>query len=581
MRKGSRKLRAFRPFEGVLEGRNPVSSLVPGISPANATAWQPAMAQSTTSSPPTKIAASVNSSIQPFFVGQPSASTAAVATPAPPVITAWITVTSTAANSSAGPQSVGNLVAFATPYAPSATAVPMVPRAATGSMNSPTAGGVPGGNSSSAPPATPTSTTSANSTSPAPVVIDSGAASTRGSIRPLSLAPTQSSSGVGIVHSMDDSGGSGDDNPPDMPPKLVGSGGNTGATAVLDGNGNPIPGQYYVKNPVPIGTIVSFTAGSPQAGYDITANDWSGGDAYSSYTSGAADAAPSSAQSLGANTSMYTVSYIFIVDQPNGNYTVTDQVSYGNGAHGTSTVTFTSDTPSGSMAPQPTDQGYIYDPVTGNVVMGLSAPMYISASVQTDAFTPGNFMFLQILIRTYSSVTAEGGRALYRKNDIDWTQVPTAPNGQNFNGPLQDGPGTLGQSVTWVSGDGTTVPGGNSWSLGPNSSAYSPAPRMQDLPNVTIAGAAVANDAENQEFSDYLMYQPAGGVWIAIAEVDWHWGATATKTNGAWSPSDIPTDLPIVSTPVGSTAFPTWVNLASNFDSTQANPWRVGNPGPG
>lgn len=74
----------------------------------------------------------------------------------------------------------------------------------------------------------------------------------------------------------------------------------------------------------------------------------------------------------------------------------------------------------------------------------------------------------------------------------------------------------------------------------------------------------------SDSFSLYLMYKapvpPAN--WVAISEMDWQWSETALSTNGVWSAMSSPQPNPVgPTTPSGAPAFPTWVNLGSQFDS--------------
>ena len=67
-----------------------------------------------------------------------------------------------------------------------------------------------------------------------------------------------------------------------------------------------------------------------------------------------------------------------------------------------------------------------------------------------------------------------------------------------------------------------------------------------------------------ETFTMYLMYQAAsGGVWVALASVNWGWGGNATSSNGmtldagTLHPSD--SGAANVTQPVtGNAAFPTW-----------------------
>jgi len=81
--------------------------------------------------------------------------------------------------------------------------------------------------------------------------------------------------------------------------------------------------------------------------------------------------------------------------------------------------------------------------------------------------------------------------------------------------------------------------------------------------------SATANTSlvvKNEPYKMYLMFEPPGGVWIALAYVAWGWSASATGGPDAWmtSSSIIPVS---VTTPLsGGEEFPKWSGRISNAD---------------
>jgi hypothetical protein len=184
-------------------------------------------------------------------------------------------------------------------------------------------------------------------------------------------------------------------------------------------------------------------------------------------------------------------------------------------------------------------------------------------------------MFMQVIDSTYHGFTTDTGEKKYVKNDNDLRST----GGQNFNGALLDDgkEETFGYPFTY---DGTS--GWLGWILASNDAMPTPPktpPEMEDHP-----GFAVPNTYESltatESFSTYLMYQPQSGaaaVWIALAEIDWSWSKTATNGPDGWT-ATAPTAQPNPTSlsPIGATAFPTWVNTASEFLDQDKNPWRPG-----
>ena len=431
----------------------------------------------------------------------------------------------------------------------------------------------PGRVSSSAVPTPAPQSTSMNS--PAPPTGPIGVATAEDAIRPMTLAPAPiDSSGpreASLATLDDESGGSGGGGPPpDMPPILNFSGG--GSEQDVDANGQPIPGKYIVRNPVPIGTVAVLSVDSPASGYDFQTYAWSGGTNYSGYFSADPVTPPSGGQELDQNVATTTSNYVFIVDANARDYTISVSVDYGNGAHGTSTLTFSSARPSGSLSvsqvgTQSTSGSYR----PGEVTVWLNPGINIQATASTGQYTAGSFMFMQVINTNRKEVTDSNNQPYYIDNDI------MIPGGENFNGPLIDD-SPIGYNFTY---DGTSDLHG--WYLPPNNSMPVPPaspPVVEDLPRGSVPNTFYRVFVD-ESFSTYLMYKPAGpvgGVWIALSAVDWSWSKElARPLGGSWTatpPSSQPT--PTTRMPSGADAFPTWVNTATNFNTQNLNPYRPG-----
>jgi hypothetical protein len=375
---------------------------------------------------------------------------------------------------------------------------------------------------------------------------------------------------------MDESGGGGG-TPPDQPPTLTGSGGNGSAQPVMSG-GAPVPGQYYFPDPVPIGSGMTFTANMGSGGYTVTSNSWSGGTDYASYTSGIPSNPTLSSQTLGLGPVTDGFGYAFIVGAGSQSFTITDTVTYQNGAHGKSTVTFGSDSPTGSLTNSTlgNQMGGIPQGERGGHYYVYLENIRFEATASTDQWTAGAFMFLQIIDNVYTSATINGNTT-YFANNVDYSNQN--PPGQNFNGKLHDY-STLAYPFYYSDNPALFY---SSFSLPSSSSTpymtYG-SPETFDQPNDDSESATPTMVTATESFSTYLMYNGGSGVWIAIAEADWSWTETATMVNGVLTAPLSSPAAPSMSTPSGAAAFPTWVNSIANYQNQAINPPRNGNPGP-
>jgi len=490
---------------------------------------------------------------------------------------AWLDVSSTAIDpgTGLGPKDGGNLILLATPNSPSFKAV--LPGSQAVAFPSTTQGVAGGGgsNPSTSPPAATSPRTNPNSAAPA--LIGPNVAVSQGTIRPLSQAP--SSGARGEFFSMADSGGSGGGGgggqPLDKPPTILGSAG-TQTVVQVSNNGVPEPGQFIFPNTVPIGTVVSLAVSGGGDGYTIVGSGWAGGMSYGSYTSGAPSDDANVPQNIG-DVNSNGLTYVFIVDSKPRQYTVTDTVTYSNGAHGVATLKFTSVAPTGSMALEQLGT-QMARTAGGGAGLQLNPGIIFSASVSTGDNTAGTFAFLQIATSVYESVTL-GAETRHYANDFVY------PNGDNFNGPLHDAT-PLMVSVTYHNRDeylfGATL-NESSWALGANDflpveTGQAGRPDYQDLPGDALK-AVPDSMTIRDKFSIYLMYKPQnGGVWIGLDRYDWQWSETGTKdpNTGAFSgPSSVQPDPVHIGAPTGADQFPTWVNTTINLED-EPNAFRPG-----
>ena len=112
-------------------------------------------------------------------------------------------------------------------------------------------------------------------------------------------------------------------------------------------NGQPVPGQFLLPSPVPIGTVANFGAISPYGngvnGGTIVSYSWSGGTDFGAYFGNPADQPPaSSSQALYTNVATTNADYMFIIDSQPRQYTISVTVDYQTLGSGTATVKFSS-----------------------------------------------------------------------------------------------------------------------------------------------------------------------------------------------------------------------------------------------
>ncbi len=520
MRKGTRKSRAFGSFEGVLEGRSPVSTLVPGIAPSLAPLSPPVDVMAIGANGSIVASRPVPTPAIPLrrpFVPTTTATPKYVAS-----ATDWVTVTSTHADQGSRnvPKDEGNSIALATAYSISSPAVPPVSHAIASSA---TPGGVAGVAMSSPSSITPAAPTPTAPDSLAPVMINPGATDSQGAIRPLSLAPpTGGVRGIQPMYSSGGSGGSGGNPPPDKPPTILGSAGLQTVEQVSN-NGVPVPGKFKIADTVPVGTIPSFNVSGSGDGYTIDSRSviWTGGTPYSSYPLDDPNLLPPTTASVSQNVDSNSLTYSFIIDSSPRPYTIDVGVGYTNGAHGFAELTFTSDKPPYSFKNSNLGQvqaNFLFDSNNNRTGVWVGMPFDTLKNVDqrmkflgTTDLPPrsqfqGDFMILQLIDATRTVTTADGTligqlHTLKTNGSVidDGTSTARVPMGQ----PLASG------AHTWRNDH-----------VGASDESY-------DWPLLAHPGVYNQSISFNADFKTYLMYRPGGGVWIALSEYDWGFRITA------------------------------------------------------
>ncbi len=326
--------------------------------------------------------------------------------------------------------------------------------------------------------------------------------------------------------------------------------------------------------PLPVGAYAKFTVLLSAQGWTVNPAtiQWSGnGTDYQSYFFDPATSKVSQDPYLQAVKLVKGVAttndlYSFIVGAKQQQYTITVNCSYKDPNGGAdipappSTVTFSSVRPTVATiqgnggfqsfytitAPPPTGAFIAYADNNNPWKNGIGNGNVIEAWTQTAQFG-GTFMFLQ-LIDTYRGWTNSANASFHQSN---------VGGGQN----LDDGAGflTVGRQL-----DLPYPPNGgpNSWPLGPNSNPTMAA--WHDPPSMDVPLNALYMKV-SETYYTYLMYQPAGGVWVALAELTWSLNQTANNAPN-WPGNSATTDNGgTVSTPTGDAAFPGWTYDTSSL----------------
>jgi hypothetical protein len=614
MRSPRRAPRRLRPRADVLESLAHVSSLLPGVWPAAAPPVSaPLVIQERDAAPqwrrfpmPSRIATTP----LPIANFLPAPAKAAVsrtgpADPPPPAtsakasqVAALVAITS------------GSIAAEA-PSAPSAMAVsPGARQPGRSNGAAPTPGST--GSPVVSPPAQPgpsaatavrAATPAGQSFSAAGQLNGSAATPLSGIIRPMTLAPAPTPAGgstnrhaSGIVSNAAFASGL-----QGSPPTISITAGNLPDGTSLNGGGTgtnntiPMPKGDFV----PIGTYYACTVSAP-GGLTLATETWAGLGQVGSYPNMGngldqpppSNTAPSpSIKSIPAPVTQNVSKTNFLVVQPNTTYTIKVTVTYQNvanppGQNGwISSVTFTSGPnptytylgkarqiagPDGTMenvpSPEPNvsaNRNYIEFTSSPNILDGMGI------EAQTSPSWPGNYMLMQTcqMLRQYT----DGANTFNLANSFN-----TPPQDlQAFDNSTGGKQNTLGMEVATVTNPGQTL--GNGWtqSAAPSPSqdvvAFDPVIQgvpvpAQGLPNPIKASVGGLNgQGGNETYTTYLMYAPAGNFtkeWVAIGQVTWGWGGTATIANIAGNnifqaPIQNPSVSPVVPTALTAT-LPLW-----------------------
>jgi hypothetical protein len=348
-----------------------------------------------------------------------------------------------------------------------------------------------------------------------------------------------------------------------------GGGGGGGADPPAPSISGLGPGPSIQGPPLPVGAYASFTVMAP-GGWTIdpATIQWSGGTNYKSYFTDAATTTVKQDPSLQAVSLVQGVTtnngvYSFIVGAQAQQYTITVNCSYVNPNGGAdiaapqTTLTFNSVRPTtatiqgmggfqsfwtttsqATLAYTDNNQPWTNGKGHGNV---------IEANTQTGQFG-GNFMFLQI-----DTV------------DMSWSDGSTTYTKSTFgNEYLDDGVNGACNPI----GSEIEHPIENGWSLGPSSV-------LTSMSTFDAPSLAEPLDAESMSvmvtLDTYLMYMPTGGVWVALADLQWSWVGSAENIPPWPGNSATSDDGGTSSTPSGAAAFPGWSGDTSELTWEPSN----------
>jgi hypothetical protein len=601
----SRRLRHFRPMTGALEGRVPVSSLFPGTSPASPPS-------------PARVEGAENRGHRPNEQGGAERGLSVeLAPPGSAVVVSattsgWSTTSSTTAG--AGAPRPGAWRPVTAELASIRTLPPSVPAA-----------GTPEGGPALAPPIARQpqargAAVDASSPGAAPSSQPPAPTARGGEIRALSMAPPNPGAASALsaavasaanaphggqavayslggsktrsVSSMEESGGGG--NNTNVNPLVSLSGGGAGASGT---------GSVSMQTPISIGATVVVSVSAPGgSGETLQTVTITGMSSISSYFNTAPNATAPENMSLGqaVNTRPTpngdgVAGTTFIVDASPRAYSIDVNVTYVGGDTGETVITFNSKAPTGTLMMigqgstrltvqgtglqyrNPNDQ---QNP-DGITIQATTAPISYQANGST-AYITGNFMFMQTA-NASNSYTNTAGQTFVQNSP---TSAPSIDNGVPNNGG-----GELGHTATPTGGApaaGFPVAGGAlggaGWTLpvtqgNPPVTVTTASYIFSDSPSISapaginnLASMTVGSTGGNpavpggnpETFTMYLMYQAAsGGVWVALASVNWGWGGNATSSNGTTlNPASVTQSnggaANITQPQTGTAAFPTW-----------------------
>jgi hypothetical protein len=207
----------------------------------------------------------------------------------------------------------------------------------------------------------------------------------------------------------------------------------------------------------------------------------------------------------------------------------------------------------------------------GIAIQAATAPISYQSNGNTVYITD-NFMFMQTVNARNSYSTTAGQTYVYNSATTTSPSVDNgAPGGNNWAG--HEATPTGGSAPAGFDGTGWTLPVPGSDPLVTSASyIFADSPTISvpagitNLSSLTVGstgGNPPVAGGDPETFTFYLMYQPAGGVWVALSSVSWGWGGNATSSNGTTLDADSlhPSDsgaAQVTQTLTGNAAFPTW-----------------------
>lgn len=244
------------------------------------------------------------------------------------------------------------------------------------------------------------------------------------------------------------------------------------------------PGVYTIKEPVPIGVTLVFSASSPYGNNpagQIVSYAWDGGTPYDSYFASAAGSAPPASVSLGISGSRTDSRYVFIVDSTPRTYSIEVEVSYAQMGEGVSVVTFTSDAPTGSIGLFKLGTqagGTVTNPPPGYSIVGLQPGIYFNFKVSSDSYTSGTIMLMQVINTTMRQYSPDQNSTHTKANDAS---LPAFDGPLLDDSPVSQGGTSLGYGFYYPAGVSVT-----SYMLGTNAAIPSGTlapPQTSDAPS--------------------------------------------------------------------------------------------------
>lgn len=396
----------------------------------------------------------------------------------------------------------------------------------------------------------------------------------RAGIRPLAMAPMASfeparaiaDSSCGALFNPASGGESGGE---DLNPAVTlrGGGGNSGGGQEISGTG-----EATLNTPIPVGTGMTVEVNPPSGGYALESVAIEGMSNISSYMSLNADAAPPETMEPEQNVIIKPTDFgpngekaetTFIVDALPRQYDIKVTATYTlNGAGGFSgetTIHFTSARPETASLSVEGQAGFSLMAVvddrgqTWTKLQLDTPPMQIDSQTKAAATFGGDFMFMQLVNADRTVTLADGTTSSIKTFFFRKDGVVGGTIGYPAEGKL-------------VVDGGLGVDAVRSWTLDPGQYPVIPF-LMSDAP-ATVTAPNAKQIVMSDSFETYLMFRPAGGVWIALSQANWSYNVTAGNdpvTGWAIDPGAVLPNQGTVLTPIGANAFPTWIGRISHY----------------